>query len=94
MFCAFRKNEAAVEADDMPKTSRVHGYAPQKPNVFSDGSLAGPADWRFSVGGAGSWWPGADRLEECTGEIEHYGHREIEEEWISFNIHSNGTRLS
>ena len=43
--------------EELPAPEWVEGKPPDKPNVYSDGSVKNPKSTHWQIGGVGVWWP-------------------------------------
>ena len=60
---------------DLPLPEEVkYGQVPEKPNVFSDGSVKNPKEATWRIGGAGTWWPGRKIETMRASETEENTH--------------------
>ena len=93
-MAAIAKMEEGEETIKPKISQRVKGEAPEKPNVYSDGSLKNTKGYFWQLGGAGVWWPGR-KAEDLTQEEESIA--EYKEEpgglmlWCSFNADLNSS---
>eukprot|EP00973_Karenia_brevis_P031134 4295146-Karenia_brevis.AAC.1 len=65
---AYPDQYATIEIPQYPTNIDAH---PEKPNVYTDGSLTLPKQVKFGLSAAGVWWPGRTQISEMEKDFMH-----------------------
>ena len=77
---AFQAIKGGAVLGKIPQVMRCEQEATDKINVYSDGSLINTKTNRFSLAGAGVWWPMRHKREYELSDAEFYLGKDIQEE--------------